>query len=88
MKGKAERSRTSKGCFDYVTKSYLVENVKYSTCIGNLVKPIDYLLESYVQYGNGIMPFSGGLSEQPNKIIEAYNVISHMKYEQEKIDNK
>lgn len=81
MLGKTDRKRKSKGCFDDTTKTYQVENVKFYTCIGNLVKPIDYLLESFIQYEKGIMPFSGGLLEQPSKIIEVFNIIAHLKYE-------
>lgn len=86
MKAKAERNRRSKGCFDYTTKTFLVENAKYYSCIGNFVKPIDYLVESFVQYEKGIMPFEGGILEQPNKIIEVFNIISQLRKEHLKLE--
>jgi hypothetical protein len=72
---KSTRARTSKGCFDYTTKQYLLENIKYNTCIGNFVTNIDYLLDAFVQYEKGIMPFEGSLGNQPSKIISIFNII-------------
>ena len=43
--------------------------------MGNFVKPIDFLLEAFSLYEKGVLPFKGNIGEQPNKIMEVFNVI-------------
>ena len=76
MMKKADRNRRGKGCYDYKTKTFQVDNFKLYTCVGNYVKEIDYLVEAFSQYEKGLLPFKGGLGEQPNKIIEVFNLIN------------
>ena len=72
---KTERARKLKGCFDYTTKKYRLENISYNTCIGSYVTNIDYLTDAFFQYEKGIMPFSGPLGDMPSKIISIFNII-------------
>ena len=67
--------RKSKGCYDYSTKVYRVENILYKTCIGNYNTSIDFYLEAFSMYEKGVLPFKGTLANQPNKLIEIFNII-------------
>lgn len=64
-----------KGCFDFKTKQYRLENIKYNSCIGNFVTNIDFLVDAFALYEKGIMPFPGELAIQPSKIISIFNII-------------
>ena len=72
---KTDRKRKSKGCFDFTSKDYRIDNIRYTTCIGNMAVPIDFLLEAFSLYEKGVLPFKGNLHEQPSKIIEIFNII-------------
>lgn len=72
---KTDRKRQSKGCFELGVKTYLLDNVKYNKCVGNYVKELDYILEAFSLYEKGVLPFKGNLGNQPNKIIEVFNII-------------
>lgn len=72
---KTERKRKSKGCFDFTSKNYRLENIRYNTCIGNFSIPIDYFVEAFSLYEKGVLPFKGGVGEQPNKIMEIFQLI-------------
>lgn len=84
---KTERTRKLKGCFDYTTKSYRLENIKYDTCIGNYVTNLDYLFDAFGLYEKGIMPFDGPLSNQPSKIISIFNIIEVRRNEKKAANN-
>lgn len=88
MQGKAERKRISKGCYDLKTKSYRLENIRYNNCIGNHTVPLEYLMDSFVLYEKGTMPFEGTLGDQPNKIIEIFEVIHRRRREYNKRNEK
>jgi hypothetical protein len=64
-----------KGCFDYTTKQYRLENITYNTCIGNYSVNLDYFFDAFALYEKGIMPFDGPLGNQPSKIISIFNII-------------
>jgi len=72
---KMERNRKAQGCFDYTTKKYRVENIIYKSCLANYSTNINFLVESFAKYEQGMLPFKGSLEEQPNKIIEIFNII-------------
>jgi hypothetical protein len=83
---KTDRKRKSKGCFDFTSKEYVLENILYKTCIANFNTPIDFLTEAFSLYEKGVLPFKGTLGEQPNRIIEIFNLIesrrnSHLEQE-------
>jgi hypothetical protein len=73
--GKSERKRRTKGCFDYTSKSYRIDNIRYTTCIGSFAVPIDFFVEAFSLYEKGVLPFKGGIGEQPNKIMEVFQLI-------------
>ena len=81
LKDKTKRKRQSKGCYDYETKSYKLGNIRYNNCIGNHVVPIDYLMDAFLLYEKGQLPYAGTLSEQPNKIIEVFEVVHRRRAE-------
>lgn len=79
-----EKKRRSKGCYDLTTKKYQIENIIYKSCIGNYNINIEFYLESFRKYDSGMLPFTGNLSDQPNKIIEIFNIIEQRRNEKEK----
>ena len=81
MVGKSDRNRRSKGCYDFSTKSYRIENIKYNTCVGNFVKPIEFLLEAFSLYEKGVLTFNGKVGDQPAKLMECFNIFEQRRYE-------
>jgi hypothetical protein len=77
MIDKTSRKRKSKGCTDYTSRTYRIDNIIFSTCIGNYVKEAGYFIEAFSLYEKGMLPFKGNVGDQPNKIIEVFNLISH-----------
>lgn len=75
LQKKTLRKRESKGCFDYSTKSYKFDNLIFKTCPGNFVVPIDYFVEAFSLYEKGVLPFRGTIGDQPNKIMEVFQLI-------------
>lgn len=82
-----EAKRRPKGCYDYSTRVYKIENIIYKSCIGNYNNNIDFLLESFSFYEKGMLPFKGTLAEQPAKIIDIFNIIEQRRYEKNKNKN-
>lgn len=72
---KTERKRKTKGCFDFTSKDYRIDNIRYNTCIGSYAVPIDFFIEAFSLYEKGVLPFNGTISEQPNKIMEIFQLI-------------
>jgi hypothetical protein len=72
---KTERARKFKGCFDFKTKSYRIDNVLFDSCVGNYAVPIEYYVEAFRLYEKGVLPFEGGVGEQPNKIMAIFQLI-------------
>lgn len=85
---KAYTNRRSKGCFDYSTKAYRLANFRYDTCIGNFSKPIGYLVEAFLLYEKGVLPFGLTLGEQPNKIIEVFDLFSERRNQKQEAEAK
>lgn len=60
------------------------ENITFYNCYCN---HLDYsflnLIGMYDRYQTGFLPYPGSAQEQPNKVIELFNIISKFKYEQE-----
>jgi hypothetical protein len=42
----------------------------------------------YLNYERGVMPFSGTLADQPNKIIEVLHIIDTIRKERSKEENE
>lgn len=47
-----------------------------------------YIITLFNQYKNGTLPFTGSLVEQPAKIIEIFDVLYQLQYEQEENSRK
>jgi len=77
--------RKPKGCYDYSTRVYKIENVLYKSCIGNYNNSMDFLLEAFSFYEKGMLPFKGTLAEQPAKIIDIFNIIEQRRNEKIKV---
>lgn len=70
--------RANMGCAEVKSHSVhkIGDEVSFSTCIGNFVKPQIYpLLRAHQMFSQGVMPYAGGLMDQPAKIIEIFGVI-------------
>lgn len=77
-RGKAKRK--SKGCFDFTSRTFLLDNIKYNACVGNYtLSGLGYYYEVLLNYEKGLMPFNGALSLQPNKIMEVIHLIETIK---------
>jgi hypothetical protein len=51
-------------------------------CPGNFTNSsVDYYLDLFIKYESGMLPFKGGIPEQPNKIIELFNIIDYINTE-------
>jgi hypothetical protein len=91
-----QKSRDVKGCFEVKKKpmhtimiSEGKESIKFSKCIGNFFDlSVLSLMEMQRQYDKGVLPFPGSLSQQPNKVIEAFAVIERYKFEKLERDRK
>lgn len=70
-----ESRRKGKGCYDYSTKVYRIENILYKSCIGNYNISIGFFMEAFGLYEKGMLPFKGTIATQPNKIIEVFSII-------------
>lgn len=81
--------RSSKGCFDFTTRTFLLDNVKYKSCVGNFtLDGLGYYYEVYLNYEKGLLPYEGNLSRQPNKIMEVIQIIDDIKKEKIKANQK
>ena len=80
----ALRAKT-KGC-GYVLKTPIdtINNIKYKTCLCKIKHPLTYdLMYMTSQASKGIMPFSGGLLDQPSQIIELMRIVEDAKLKEE-----
>jgi len=56
------------------------KEIKYRTCPGNFYDlSLPHLLALHKQYENGVLPYPGSLMDQPNKILEVFDVIEEYK---------
>lgn len=56
----------------------------YNKCIGNYYNGFwSSIINSSKQYDNGIMPFSGGIMDQPAKFVEVMNLVHNLISENE-----
>lgn len=62
-----------------------VNSLRFYNCYCNhLDYSFNHLIEIHSKYEQGILYYPGSLSEQPNKLIDIFNLISQLK-EEEKI---
>lgn len=56
------------------------EEMSFRSCIGNFTKPqVHALLEAFNRFEQGVLPYAGGLMDQPAKIMAVFDVISAAK---------
>lgn len=81
-----DRLKRKKGCTRDAPRPWRVENIRFNKCIGNYTsKQVRYLLDSFLLFEKGVMPFEGALMEQPAKIIEVFNMIQSVRDEKERL---
>lgn len=82
--------KLQKGCGVVLNKIVdTIENINFYTCLCELTHPlIDDLIFMYNQFDNGIMPFSGGLLEQPAQVIELLKITGDAKIKEDKVREK
>lgn len=77
-----QRARAAKACEGRAAepRHYIADRagrrIEFSTCIGNWVRPVwNYWQEAYSAYQRGILPFAGGLADQPAKAMDILTTI-------------
>ena len=65
-------------------------NLSFSCNLDNFeYNQFDFVITTYRAYrDNGILPFSGPLADQPNKMIEIFNIVDQLKYEVEEREQR
>lgn len=60
--------------------------IEYMTCVGNFCnKTAEFLISTYQDFKNGHLPESGGLYDQPAKLVEIFQLLYSLesKHQQE-----
>lgn len=81
-----EKLRTQKGCYGVgdLPIHKLSDGVSLSTCVGNFFdQPSLSVLKMHKSFEAGVMPFPGSLTEQPSKVMEAFQVIDGYRAERD-----
>lgn len=53
------------------------DSLSFRSCIGNFAKPqVHALIQSHYRFERGILPYPGGLHDQPAKILEVFQAIT------------
>jgi hypothetical protein len=87
----AEAFRNRNGCGFRIQKKprQTVGILNFHSCFcDHLHDQFGYLLLLHDRYQNGLLPFPGSISEQPNHIIEIFNVLDGLKTDYQKELNK
>jgi hypothetical protein len=74
-----DKLKLTKSCESIQAKPlFVISDIGFKTCIGNYfaywVMP---WIEAYHRYQDGVMPYAGGLMEQPSKAIEILRAIDN-----------
>jgi hypothetical protein len=73
-----------KSCSLGKTLTHEWNGLKFYRCLGSFFNPGHFIINDlYRHYRNGILPFSGGLFDQPNKIIEALHLAESIAVQEE-----
>ena len=69
---------------------YEIDGYSYNTCVCNFQHPdMNYYLTLFYDYDkHGSLPFKGSLSEQPNYIMEVFNLIRILKLDKAEEDRQ
>lgn len=61
-----------------------LNGIKYDSCPRYLITGYSsYLLQLFAHYRRGILPFGGGLFDQPNRYVEAMYLIENEAHDNE-----
>lgn len=66
-------------------------NIKYFTCPSNHFNSgMSRIIDMFRLFQEGVLPYQGGLLDQPSKIVEAFRIIENLDIERQKdlIDRK
>ncbi len=64
------------GCDGNAESPIAIDGIEYKTCPGRIITPFTwYLIRLYGHYKNGYMLFSGGVIDQPQKYMQAMELI-------------
>lgn len=79
-----EKRRRIKGCWGNPASPYQIENIQFNSCIGNFSSyDAQYIIDMYMAYDKGMIPFPGSISEQPAKLLEAFDMIKSFRQRKE-----
>lgn len=66
------------------TGSVVSMGIKFKRHLSQFRYPLmSYVLTLFEGYERGVLPYQGSLADQPFKIIEIFNLLTHLKLEQE-----
>lgn len=66
-----------------------LDRFEFASCLGNFRDiAVNYYLDLYGKYQRGLLPFKGTICEQPNKIIEIFDLIDEIGAEKAKEDKR
>lgn len=72
-------SRASKFCTSLSPENTFIAEldfIKFRTCPGNFTRPeILSWLTAFQRYKAGVLPYPGALLDQPNKVIELFDIL-------------
>jgi len=74
--------KKAKGCFGSKSLRVIIgvdeyqRRAVFKACPGNYTSlSVNYFIDLFYQYEKGVLPFKGGLMDQPSKIIEVFQLI-------------
>lgn len=71
-----EAQKKFRGCFGNPVQPYLIDGKPADRCVVKLlpVEMKDYI-RYYEYYKKGLLPFRGGISEQPAKLLDIFDIL-------------
>lgn len=71
-----------RGCFGKPVQPYLIDGKPASMCVAKLLpSEIKDYIRYYGYYRKGYLPFRGGISEQPVKMLEIFEILESAEVE-------
>lgn len=83
-----EQRKRLKGCHSPIEKPVMVwrNKINFYKCPSNFYSPlISELISVASHFKSGLLPYEGGLFEQPSKLIEVFNFVNSL-MEQDELD--
>ncbi len=74
---RVEQLKMIKNCYGG-GKKRTFNNLKFHTCVGNFYsEAAQDLIKLYTVFEDGMLPFSGAITEQPAKIVDAFSKLEY-----------